>query len=256
MAEDLALLINAARGAADIARSFWQADQRSWTKADSSPVTEADVAVDKYLRESLLAARPDYGWLSEETPDDPDHRSGDITFIVDPIDGTRAFAAGERTWAHSLAIARNGRIETAVVHLPLRDKLYTATRGGGAFLNGRHLRVSDRTGTEGASLLASRAVFEPHFWGEGGVPGFKRAFRPALAYRLALVAEGRYDGLLSLRPVWEWDIAAGTLLVTEAGGVAGRPDRTAHCFNSPDRRAAGLAAANPELFAAILDRLA
>ena len=101
------------------------------------PVSEADFAVDTHLRTSLLAARPDYGWVSEETEDDPARFEARHVFIVDPIDGTRAFVAGEPTWAHSLAITEEGRVTAACVYLPVRDKLYLADLGGGATLNGQ-----------------------------------------------------------------------------------------------------------------------
>jgi len=256
MSADLDLLIEAARGAAEIARGHWRDDPETWHKADASPVTEADLAVDRFLRAHLQAARPGYGWLSEETPDVPAQRSGETTFIVDPIDGTRAFAAGEPTWAHALAVAHRGEITAGVVYLPLRDKLYAAEKGAGATLNGAPIRVSATARAEGASLLASRPVFDARHW-KGGTPGFARAFRPALAYRMALVAEGRYDALLTLRPAWEWDIAAGSLLVTEAGGRATPPaGARPHGFNSATRQAPGYLAANPALHAAIAARLA
>ena len=103
---DLALLTDAAREAGRIAMRFWRRDPQVWDKGgEHGPVTEADLAVNDMLKPMLLAARPDYGWLSEETPDNADRLSRDTVFIVDPIDGTRAFVAGEETLAHSLAVA-------------------------------------------------------------------------------------------------------------------------------------------------------
>ncbi len=115
---------------------YWRQTHKSWEKAaGAGPVTEADLAVDEMLKDRLLAARPDYGWLSEETDDDPARLAHDHVFIVDPIDGTRAFMAGERTWAHSLAVAHQGQIVAAAIYLPAHDKLYTAAIGDGARLN-------------------------------------------------------------------------------------------------------------------------
>mgnify|MGYP001825663736 FL=1 len=99
-ARDLDLLKSAALEAGKIARRYWRDDPQVWDKGGDDPVSEADFAVDTYLRTALLAARPDYGWVSEETEDDPARIDKPRTFVVDPIDGTRAFVAGEKTWAH------------------------------------------------------------------------------------------------------------------------------------------------------------
>ena len=121
-AADLPLLIEAAREAGRIARSFNGA-AKSWNKpGDAGPVTEADLAVNDMLEERLLAARPGYGWLSEETQDTPERLAREKVFIVDPIDGTRSFVEGDDSWAHSLAVAENGIVTAGVVFLPMRGQ--------------------------------------------------------------------------------------------------------------------------------------
>ena len=135
---DLTLIENAAREAGEIAKSHFKNDPQIWDKANNAgPVTQADLDVDFLLRDQLLAARPTYGWLSEETEDTSDRLSTDNVFIVDPIDGTRAFIEGAPHWAHSLAIVKKGRVQSAVVFLPILDLMFTASLNGGAFLNGR-----------------------------------------------------------------------------------------------------------------------
>jgi myo-inositol-1(or 4)-monophosphatase len=252
---DLDLLLSAAREAGEIACRHWRDSPKVWDKGVDGPVSEADYEVDAFLKAALQAARPGYGWLSEETPDDPAHRTAARVFIVDPIDGTRAFIEGEPTWAHSLALVENGRPIAGVVHLPARHKTYAAALGQGATLNGAPLRAADRTGIAGSTFLAARASFEAHHW-KGPVPLVDRAFRPSLAYRLALVGEGRFDGMLTLRPTWEWDIAAGALIATEAGATVtdrrGRP----LVFNNPDPRVDGVLAAGRGLHAEISARMA
>ena len=229
---DLDLLIDAAHQAAEIANRYWMTDQQIVEKPDNGgPVSEGDIAVDNHLRTMLTAARPDYGWLSEETEDDPARLHAPQTFIVDPIDGTRAYIAGHKTWAHSLAVAHNGQITAAAVLLPQRGKLYTATLGGGAQLNGAALGASSRSLLEGATVLAPRPTFDPENW-PGGVPQISRHFRPSLAYRLCLVAEGRFDAMLTLRNSWEWDIAAGALIATEAGATTTDRHGAPLAFNS------------------------
>ncbi len=255
MGGDLPLLLDAARDAAKIAMGFWGNDPKSWTKGEGSPVTEADIAVDDFLRARLTGARPGYGWLSEETPDDSARLDADHCFIVDPIDGTRAFARAEKWWAHSIAVARGGQITAAVVYLPAADRMYAAARGEGATLNGAPVRVSGRADPEGAEVLGPSSLCKAPRW-TGTAPAFNTHFRPALAWRLALVAEGRFDAVMTFGDAWEWDIAAGALLVAEAGGRATPPGRPPHSFNSETRRAPGYLAANPALHKAIGDRLA
>jgi myo-inositol-1(or 4)-monophosphatase len=252
---DLDLLLSAALTAGEIACRHWRKDPKVWEKGVDGPVSEADFEVDAFLRESLCEACPDYGWLSEETPDDPARRAASRLFVVDPIDGTRAFIAGEPTWAHSLAVVENGRPTAAVVHLPARKKTYAAALGRGATLNGAAIRAGDRTGVAGATFLAARASFEPQHW-QGAVPQVDRAFRPSLAYRLALVAEGRYDGMLTLRPTWEWDAAAGALIATEAGATVSDRRGRPLIFNTADRRLDGLLVAGRILHAEVSTRLA
>lgn len=251
---DLALLIRAAHRAAEVATTFVGGPLDVRDKEDGQgPVTAADLAVNAVLEDILREARPDYGWLSEESADSPERQDRQTLFIVDPIDGTRSFVEGARTWAHSLAVARDGEVEAAVVYLPLRDKLYAAARGDGARLNDRRLRVGNADDPDRAHVLATRPSVAAEHW-PGGVPGFQRSHRPSLAYRLSLVAEGRFDAMFTFRPSWEWDIAAGALILEEAGAVTSDRDGEALRFNNPVPQTAGIVAANPALHAALLAR--
>ncbi len=252
--DDLNLLIDAARAAAAVALSH--AAPQVWHKpGDAGPVTEADLEVDALLHRTLLSARPGYGWLSEETADTPDRLAADRVFIIDPIDGTRAFIAGSADWAHSLALAEHGEITAAVVLLPARDQLYAAARGRGATLNGAPIRAATGTGFDGATLLGPAASLDPAHWADGAVPPLRRTFRSSLAFRLCLLAEGRYDAMLTLRPTWEWDIAAGSLILAEAGGTATDRRGAALRFNRPHPQCDGVLAAGA-LHGALLQRLA
>lgn len=241
---DLDLLIDAAQQAGRIATGFFDASAEVWDKPDNAgPVTEADLAVDRMLRSDLLAARPDYGWLSEETEDDPARLETERQFIVDPIDGTRAFINKSRDWSHSLAIAENGIITHAVVFLPLRDELYSAALGHGAHLNGAPICTTRQQQLDGATVLAARPNMSPEHWQGNQTPPMKRHFRSSLAYRLSLVGAGRFDAMLTLRPSWEWDIAAGGLIVQEASGTS--TDRTGQPlrYNNPHPMVNGILAA-------------
>ena len=254
-ASDLDLLTEAAMEAGRIARRYWREDPQVWDKGSDDPVSEADFAVDTYLKTELLHHRPDYGWVSEETEDDPARLDAARVFIVDPIDGTRAFVAGEPTWAHSLAVAENGQVTAACVYLPVRDKLYLAARGQGATLNGAPLSASRATDLRTATVLTPRITLQERFW-KNGVPGFDRHFRPSLAYRLALVGEGRFDAMMTLRPTWEWDIAAGALIAEEAGAIVTDRQGAALGFNSRARQTAGVVTASEPLHNRIIDALA
>ena len=254
-AADLTLLEEAARAAGRIALGFSGPTARTWHKPDDAgPVTEADLAVNAALEEQLTGARPDYGWLSEESTDGPARLSRGRVFIVDPIDGTRSFIEGSDTWAHSLAVAEDGEVVAATVYLPVKGKLYSAARGRGAWLNGRPIRASARQGLEGATMLAAKPNYDARHW-PGGVPQVVRHYRPSLAYRLALVAEGRFDAMMTLRDSWEWDIAAGELILREAGAITSDRHGAPLRFNNPHPQVGGVVAAGPGLHGDILSGL-
>jgi myo-inositol-1(or 4)-monophosphatase len=219
-------------------------------------VTAADLAVNAMLLEQLRGARPGYGWLSEETEDTAARLGAERVFIVDPIDGTRSFIEGSDSWAHSLAVAEGGVVIAAVVYLPMRDKLYAAAAGQGATLNGASIRATGRADLEGASILAAKPNYAPENWQGGRVPEVARAFRPSLAYRLSLVAEGRFDAMMTLRPSWEWDIAAGDLILREAGAMTSDRRAGPLRFNNAVPMVDGVLAANPVLHGALHAALA
>jgi myo-inositol-1(or 4)-monophosphatase len=241
-ARDLALLTETAREAGKIALRYWRREPKVWDKGgEHGPVTEADLAVNEMLKARLLAARPDYGWLSEETPDSADRLAVETVFIIDPIDGTRAFVAGEETWAHSLAVAHKGKVTAGVVYLPALDRIYTASESAAPMRDGEAIRASGRDRLEGSNILTTKANMAPEKW-PGGVPEITRSFRASLAYRLCLAAEGRFDGMLTLRDAWEWDIAAGALIAERAGAVVSDMTGAGLRFNTAGAQAKGVLA--------------
>ncbi|KAJ57453.1 inositol monophosphatase [Actibacterium mucosum KCTC 23349] len=255
-ARDLALLVEAAKAAGEVVAPFWRHAPEHWDKPDAQgPVSEADLAVDACLRDILLSARPDYGWISEESVDERDGAAErNRSFIIDPIDGTRSFLEGARTFAHSLAIAENGRIIAGVVFLPMHDRMFQAAKGGGAFLNETPLRAGAHMGMDGADILAARPTLAAENW-DTPAPAANRHYRASLAYRMALVAQGRFDAMITLRPTWFWDIAAGTLIAEEAGAEVRNAFGDHVDFADTDPRAAGIVVANPTLRADIHARL-
>lgn len=252
---DLALLTRAALSAGDIAMAFRKTGAQEVTEkpGGAGPVTEADLAVNRMLENVLRAARPDYGWLSEESADDPARLDAGLCFIVDPIDGTRAFIAGDTGFAHSLAIARDGVITAAVVHLPAAGLTYSAAAGQDARLNGQTIRVRAGDANTRKTVLAARPAMEARHW-PGGVPQLARSFRTSMAWRLCLVAEGRFDAMITLRDTWEWDIAAAALIAERSGATVTDAIGTALRFNAPDPRTPGVMAAAPEVHRALIAR--
>ncbi len=230
---------------------YWKQSPQVWEKGDQGPVTEADIAVNDRLKSVLLGARPGYGWLSEETPDDAARLACDHVFIVDPIDGTRAFIAGEETFSHSLAVAHKGVVTAGVVYLPALDRLYTASIAAPAMKDGQPIRCSARTEAQGANILTTQASLAPDHWPRG-VPDIRRSFRTSLAYRLCLAAEGRHDGMLTMRDAWEWDIAAGSLIASRAGAVVSDKTGAALRFNQTPPLAKGVIAAPPGVHAGFM----
>jgi myo-inositol-1(or 4)-monophosphatase len=252
-ADDLALLVGAAEAAGAIALGHFRGDFETWEKPGEGPVTEADLAIDRMLRAELGAARPDYGWLSEESEGQHDRDRRERVFIVDPIDGTRAFIAGQEGWGPALAVAERGRVVAAAMHLPARGETFAAALGQGASLNGALLRASGRAMLEGAAALVTASQLKDELW-PGGPPPVKRHFRPSLAWRLCLVGQGRFDIMVTLRAAYEWDIAAGSLIAAEAGATVTDGEGAALEFNRHPARAPGVIAAPEALHRALMAR--
>ena len=215
---DLQLLLAAAQKAGEIAQRYARNGAQAWEKPDhSGPVTEADLAVNAMLFDMLGSARPNYGWLSEETEDDQKRLGAEHCFVIDPIDGTRSFIAGEKTWAHSLAITTGSNVTAAVIALPMLGLTYYAEQGSGAFLNQQAINVSDCRQLDEATVLAAKPALDAQNWRLPLPAGLQRRHKPSLAYRMALVAQGEFDAMITLRDTWDWDICAGALIAAEAG---------------------------------------
>ena len=212
--DDLELLRSSAVAAGIIASSFFRRDVKSWTKDNASPVSEADILVDRYLASSLLQARPDYGWLSEETADNPSRLDCERVFVVDPIDGTRGFLRGEDSWTVSLAVVEHGIPVAGVVYAPARDEMYEAARGEGARLNAKPIKRSRRAGA--APLIPAPGAVHQEMQASG-LHYTRGPAYPSLAYRLVQVATGKLDGAVARRGSQDWDIAAAALILDESG---------------------------------------
>jgi myo-inositol-1(or 4)-monophosphatase len=253
MSKDLELLIEAARLAGLIALDHRRDGLDIQTKAGGSPVTDGDLAVNEFLTDGLRAARPDYGWLSEETLDDPERLDRKRIFVVDPIDGTVAYIKNRPWWTVALAVVEDGQPITSVVHAPVLNETFTAVRGEGAWLNGHRIQASDVERLEDASMLADAALLERPIWEEPW-PTMRLERRNSIAYRMALVGAGGFDAALSLGPKWDWDLAAGALIASEGGARATDHAGGALRFNQRVPQQPSLVCAAPSLHPLIIQR--
>ena len=255
---DLALLEESVREAGKIARGFFGGTYKQWDKSKGNPVTEADLAVDKFLREALCAARPDYGWLSEETEDDAQRLSLKSVFVVDPIDGTIAFMKGRPHFTICAAVVTDGEPVAGAVYNPITEECFTAELGHGAFLNGAPIHASGQQTVEGCRMLADKAMFTHPAWNtppNRPWPAMNIETRGSIAYRIALVANGAFDAMLALSAKRDWDVAAAQIIATEAGAMltthTGAPLR----YNRESTLQPSLVGAGPQLHAALLERV-
>jgi myo-inositol-1(or 4)-monophosphatase len=251
--DDLALIIEAARHAGAMALNMRAAGLTTTYKADKTPVTDADLAVDAWLRARLMDARPGYGWLSEETADDPVRLARERVFVVDPIDGTRAYVKNKPWWGISIAIVEAGRPTCGVVLAPDRDETYSAVVGGGARLNGSPISASKAEVLEGCAMLADAPMMRHPAWPTPW-PEMRLASRNSIAYRLCSVASGAFDAMLALSSKCEWDMAAGDLIAAEAGCVVTDHKGSPLAYNRAKPSAPSLVCAGPALHRLILSR--
>ncbi len=255
---DLALIVRAAREAGAIAKGFFGGDYKRWDKGAGEPVTEADYAVDRFLSAALRGARPDYGWLSEETGDDPARLSREDVFVVDPIDGTVGFLKGKPQFTICIAIVRKGRPRAGAIFNPITEECFSAEAGKGAHLNGEPIHVSGRSEIDGCKMLATRSLFEHPFWEKPPLtpwPPMQIETRSSIAYRMALVAAGQYDAMLALSTKRDWDLAAGDIIVREAGGRVSDARGADLRYNGAVPHQRSVVAAGPSLHARLLEKM-
>jgi myo-inositol-1(or 4)-monophosphatase len=235
-------LASIVREAGAIAVSTFRGEQlKSWTKSGDSPVTEADIAVDLFLRERLTRLMPDCGWLSEETEDDRARLGGSRLWIADPIDGTRAYVNGRTDWAVSVALVESGRPVAAAVFAPMEDGLYLAIAGEGATLDGSPIKASIGAAFESARVAGPKPMigelekFAPGIIAEPKVH--------SLALRLTRTAAGRLDVAFASKNSHDWDLAAADLIVHEAGGALSTLEGGTVVYNGAETRPGALVAA-------------
>tara|TARA_B000000460_G_scaffold236180_1_gene197956 strand:- start:165 stop:944 length:780 start_codon:yes stop_codon:yes gene_type:complete len=215
---DLKLAINASLKAGEIIMQYYCDDYEIKEKGYHNPVTTADKEADSYLKSTLMSARPQYGWLSEETVDSKNRLNKEKVWIVDPLDGTKEFIEGVPQFVVSIALVEKGIPIIGVLHNPVTKETFHAAKGGGAYLDQGQYRCSIKDSTRDMVILNSRSETRRGLW-EPYKKHFKE-LRPigSVAYKMGLTAIGKADIFATLRPKNEWDICAGTCLINEAGG--------------------------------------
>ena len=218
MDNDLKLAINASLKAGEIIMQYYCDDYEIKEKGYHNPVTTADNEADSYLKSTLMSARPQYGWLSEETVDSKNRLNKEKVWIVDPLDGTKEFIEGVPQFVVSIALVEKGIPIIGVLHNPVTKETFHAAKGEGAYLNQGQYRCSIKDSTRDMVILNSRSETRRGLW-EPYKKHFKE-LRPigSVAYKMGLTAIGKADIFATLRPKNEWDICAGTCLINEAGG--------------------------------------
>jgi len=251
--EDYELLKSAVRDAGALANSYFKQDVQVFKKPDGSEVSDADLAVDAAMKLDLTTRRKDYGWLSEESPDDRSRLKYSRVWMIDPIDGTNAYLRHIPEWTVSAALVEDGVPVLGVVYNPAKDEFFHAMRGHGAFLNDEPIHASDKASLEGAKMIASGGLFRKKIWQEPW-PDVTAEWVNSVAYRLALVACGRGDATISLTAKAEWDLAAAAVIMDEAGGITTDHRGTPHAYNRESPKFTSLVASGKPLHPLLIER--
>jgi myo-inositol-1(or 4)-monophosphatase len=248
-AGDAELLASAVREAGALALRKFRSPLKSWTKDNASPVCEVDIAVNDLLQERLGDPSGEVGWLSEETEDDPRRLQARRLWIVDPIDGTRAYIGGLPDWSVSVAMVEDGRPVLGAIFAPVQNEMFLATAGSSATLNGSPITVTDG-GLDGARIAAPPGYLRRLQAIDGRLVGLPKVH--SLALRFARVAQGAIDAAFASGNSHDWDLAAADLLVHEAGGALTTFTGQSLIYNKPDPVHPPLVAAGPQRRAALL----
>ena len=213
---DALLLRNTVREAGALALSLFRTELKNWTKGASSPVSEADIAVNELISGRLRSATPHYGWLSEESIDDEQRLAKKRVWIVDPIDGTRGYLAGREDWCISVALVEGTRPVLAAVFAPASDEFFFAERGRGTLLNGTPVDATSGTAIDISRVAGPKPLIERLVRSSGEISPHPRI--ASLALRLCRVAHGWLDAAFAGGQSQDWDLAAADLIVQEANG--------------------------------------
>lgn len=251
---DLEIAKDAAKKAGALIMSYFNKPLEIIEKSHNNPVTEADFKSDELLNKLLLGARPDYAWLSEESIDDGSRFEKSKIWMIDPIDGTRAFIKGLPHFSISIGLVENGEVVLGVIYNPATQEMFYASKNNGAFKNDVQIFASQTKDLLGAKMLGDAHMFQSKSWPKPW-PQMDINQRNSIAYRMALVASGEFDCAIATAPKHYWDVAAGTIIIQEAKGkVTDHKGRDFH-FDQTNSLERSLAATNIMLYDDIISRL-
>ena len=253
---DVELIKQATREAGRIALSYFSRNIKIWEKSPDNPVSEADIAVDDFLRKTLTQNRPSYGWLSEETEDKSDRLRCNKLWIVDPIDGTRAYLAGRDDWGISVALVEDQKPILAAFYAPVKDAFYYAEVGKGATKNGLPIAASPCADLNKAKMMGDPSAFKANkFWPVPWPTSMTAEQANSIALRICQIADAQFDCCVTLRPKSDWDVAAADLILSEAGGTLATGDGTGLLFNCETPLHKHIVAGTASIFPALMERV-
>jgi myo-inositol-1(or 4)-monophosphatase len=248
---DSALLADTVREAGALALSLFRTELKNWTKGASSPVSDADIAVNDLIEKRLRSATPDYGWLSEESADNPSRLERRLVWIVDPIDGTRGYLAGKEDWCVSVALVEGASPLLAAVFAPASDEFFFAARGQGTTCNGMAVRAAPGTEMDFSRVAGPKPLVERLRKTADDIVLHPRI--GSLALRLCRVADGRLDAAFAGGQSRDWDLAAADLIVHEADGNMTALSGDGILYNRPEVTHGVLVAAGRDRHAGIIE---
>lgn len=255
-ADDAKLLRQVTEEAGRIALSYFARDIHTWEKSPNNPVSEADIAVDTFLRTTLMQNRTGYGWLSEETEDQPERLRCGRIWVVDPIDGTRAFLGGDDNWGISVALVQDRETILAAFYAPVKNAFYFAERGRGATKNGLNIGVSVQQDLCAARMMGDPKAFKAdEYWPTPWPKSMYSEQANSIALRICQIADGQFDCCVTLRPKNDWDVAAADLILEEAGGILTTGTGKRLVFNRKKPLHDHIVASNPALRHAVMERV-
>ncbi len=254
--DDIKLIKQVTHEAGRIALSYFTRDIHVWEKSPNNPVSEADIAVDDFLRTTLMQNRTGYGWLSEETEDQPERLRCGRLWIVDPIDGTRAYLAGGDDWGISVALVQDQKPIIAAFYAPVKDAFYFAEVGKGATKNGTPISTSACMDLSSARMMGDPAAFKASdFWPVAWPKSMTAEQANSIALRICQIADAQFDCCVTLRPKNDWDVAAADLILSEAGGKLTTGDGVGLIFNRKKPLHKHIVAGTTPIFPALMERV-
>ena len=240
--------------AGKLALKWFKNDPEQWEKDDGSLVSKADIEINDLLNKLLKNKNPEFGWLSEENEDDKSRLNKKITFVVDPLDGTKAFLEGKKEFSISVAIVKNGLPISGIVFSPSTDEMFEAEKNKGSWKNNKKVIISNYNRLEKCKMIAFKPMFSHPAWKEPW-PKMDVENRNSIAYRMALVASGQYDAMMALNSKNDWDIAAGDLLISESGGIVTLHTNKKIIYNTENTKKPSVIGTNKAIHEKIIKRV-